>query len=347
MPRKACSKCQKSQAVRPGGLCNKCFSESQMPVSRPIEMVKVASIRIDGDTQARVAFCEATASDYAEVLKSGGVLPPIEVFFDGSHIWMGDGFHRLDAYRKAGMDEIPCHVHNGTRRDARLFAVGANAEHGLQRGVLDKRRAVEILLRDQEWGQKSTEWIAQHARVSWAFVDKVRREMMPESKGTVVGRDGRDHPSKKVAKAEDDQLPAREADEPTISLSNPVVENDGVEVYDHLGRVVPPKLREVFSDLSAFRSLIHQLGTLQSAIDDLQKRSAGARVHGKSVRIDLDNAQRAIRFAAPFAICPDCNGDGCFGRHGTCGGHGWLPEGTYPQLSPEQKAKCESNKKAA
>ena len=57
-------------------------------------------------------------------------------------------------------------VRAGTRRDAILFAVGANGDHGLRRTNEDKRRSVLVLLRDEEWGAKSDRWIATQAGVS-------------------------------------------------------------------------------------------------------------------------------------------------------------------------------------
>ena len=39
--------------------------------------------------------------------------------------------------------EIAADVRQGTRRDALLFAAGANSSHGLSRTTADKRRAIE------------------------------------------------------------------------------------------------------------------------------------------------------------------------------------------------------------
>jgi hypothetical protein len=67
-------------------------------------------------------------------------------------------------------------VHEGGRRDAILFAVGANATHGLRRTNADKRRAVLTLLHDPEWRQWSDSEIAHKCRVSRPLVAEMRAE---------------------------------------------------------------------------------------------------------------------------------------------------------------------------
>jgi hypothetical protein len=68
-------------------------------------------------------------------------------------------------------------VHQGTARDALLFALGSNTTHGLRRTPADKRRAVEVMLRDEEWAKWSDREIARLCDLSHAFVSGVRREL--------------------------------------------------------------------------------------------------------------------------------------------------------------------------
>ncbi len=67
---------------------------------------------------------------------------------------------------------------NGGERDAILRGVGSNASHGLRRTQADKRRAVERLLRDEEWSKWSNRKIAEVARVDHKTVAKVRRDRL-------------------------------------------------------------------------------------------------------------------------------------------------------------------------
>lgn len=134
-------------------------------------------IRTDGGTQARAALDPATVDDYAEKMRAGEVFPEVITFFDGTDYWLADGFHRHAATVKAELAEIAADVRQGTRRDAVLYAVGANARHGLRRTDADKRRAVETLLRDEEWAGWSNREIARRCGVTHTFVGTVREEL--------------------------------------------------------------------------------------------------------------------------------------------------------------------------
>jgi len=142
--------------------------------------LQINSICTDGGAQLRAADSKATVADYADAIREGAAFPPIVVFFDGHKYWLADGFHRLDAHREAGQQEIEADVRTGSKRDAILFAAGANAEHGLRRTTEDKRRAVLALLRDPEWCQWSDRDIAAKVKVDHKTVAKYRRDLNGE-----------------------------------------------------------------------------------------------------------------------------------------------------------------------
>lgn len=140
--------------------------------------LRLKQLRLDGGTQMRVGVRNADAvSEYAQVLKDGGALPPVTVFHDGRAYWLADGFHRYSAHVYLDRHEIEADVRAGSQRDAILYAVGANASHGLRRTNADKRRAVEALLKDQEWGAWSDREIARASHTSHPFVAKARQEV--------------------------------------------------------------------------------------------------------------------------------------------------------------------------
>lgn len=145
-----------------------------------LETVILDDIRTDGGTQPREYLNELVLSEYAESMIGGIVFPPVVLFFDGSHYWLADGFHRFFAAKKCGARDIAAEVRQGTRRDARLHAVGANATHGLRRTNADKRRAVLTLLQDEEWQRWSNREIARQCGVTHTFVAKLRRELLEE-----------------------------------------------------------------------------------------------------------------------------------------------------------------------
>lgn len=129
-------------------------------------------LRRDGGTQARAAMCEATVEEYIEKIDE---LPPVVVFRDADGVfWLADGFHRVEAHHRTGRDMLLAHVVEGSRRDAMLYACGANAHHGLPRSHDDKRRAVTILLEDDEWASWADAEIANACRVDRKFVRTMR-----------------------------------------------------------------------------------------------------------------------------------------------------------------------------
>ena len=154
-----------------------------------METLKTASIRTDGGTQTRAQIDMDTFVAYKRDLEDGAVFPPVTVFHDGSEYWLADGFHRLRAHQALDRREISADVRQGTQRDAILHSVGANASHGLRRSNADKRRAVETLLRDDEWRKMSDREIASHAKVSHPFVGKIRREL--EDTGNITSANER------------------------------------------------------------------------------------------------------------------------------------------------------------
>ena len=139
-----------------------------------MNMLSTDLIRIDGGTQARESLNEDAVAEYAERMAAGSFAPPVVVFFDGSDHWLADGFHRFHAARKAALSEMPADVRTGTKRDAILFAAGANSDHGVRRTNADKRRAVQMLLADAEWSQWSDREIGRRCCVGHAMVSAVR-----------------------------------------------------------------------------------------------------------------------------------------------------------------------------
>lgn len=151
-------------------------------------------IRTDGGTQARAGLDAATVAEYAESWltlssRQNGFLemPLITVYHDGKDYWLADGFHRVAAYKQflesgkssASPHAVRAEVRQGTRRDAVLFACGANATHGLRRTQADKRRAIVTLLEDTEWRQWSDSEIARRVNVDHKTVASVRADLYP------------------------------------------------------------------------------------------------------------------------------------------------------------------------
>lgn len=132
-------------------------------------------LRIDGDTQSRLKINQDTVDDYAELIDtSTWPFPPLDVFHDGTDYFVADGFHRLLAGQRAKRGSIPCRVHKGTSRDARIFGMTANDKHGMRLTRADKRACVEWLLGNGTNMPRSTQRaIAVTAGVSLWLVKEV------------------------------------------------------------------------------------------------------------------------------------------------------------------------------
>lgn len=171
-----------TQTATPQGLAATLENEREIiPNSIPTEtLVKELSLDLvntDGGTQTRAALNLEVVEEYRAAMVAGTEFPPGVVFYDGSAYWLADGFHRHEGARLAGREFLPFEVRQGTRRDAVLYSVGANSSHGLRRTDADKRRAVETMLRDEEWSKWSNREIARQCVVTHTFVGGVREEL--------------------------------------------------------------------------------------------------------------------------------------------------------------------------
>lgn len=161
--------------------------------------IAIANVRRDGGTQIRAGLDEDTVQEYTDLIKAGVKFPPIGVYQEGplqegTPFWLWDGFHRVEAYSRAGVERVHVEFRSGNRRDALRAACGANADHGLKRSNADKRRAVETFLSDPEWQQWSDGAIAKETNVSRQTVTNIRSELAisPVGPQRVKGVDGRE-----------------------------------------------------------------------------------------------------------------------------------------------------------
>lgn len=141
-----------------------------------MKSLNIKAIRIDGGTQSRAEINNEAVAEYAEAIKAGATFPPVVVFHDGADYWLADGFHRYHACAKAGKVSIEADICTGTLRDAILYSLGVNDDHGLRRTNADKRKGVQIALGDSEWSKWSQEKIAKACKVSAGFVSKMVHE---------------------------------------------------------------------------------------------------------------------------------------------------------------------------
>lgn len=141
-----------------------------------IKVLNLGAVVLDPRLQSRTETNEEVIEDYSEAIKRGDEFPPLLVYFDGTHYWLVDGYHRYHAHKKAGKAGVACEVVNGTITEAILKAASVNSKHGMRRTYADKRKAVMTLLDDFVWADWSNIKIAEHCGVSAAFVSSLRND---------------------------------------------------------------------------------------------------------------------------------------------------------------------------
>lgn len=149
-----------------------------------IQNLAIDLLRLDGGTQARLSIDQDTVDTYFEVLeKEAGEWPfgEIDVFFDGSDYFVADGFHRTLAATRMKRASVPCRVHQGTAKDAKIFGMTANDMHGLRMSRDDKRACVEWLL------DNFTNMTRDELAIKAGVVKRTVQRVVAERKGATEG----------------------------------------------------------------------------------------------------------------------------------------------------------------
>lgn len=319
-----------------------------------MQQLDINLIDIRGGTQARAEIDEPTVADYTDAMEAGDTFPPLVVFHDGKTHWLADGFHRYWAYTRRDTIKVPVEIHNGTRREAILYACQANARHGLRRTNADKREAVVMMLHDEEWSQWSDRAIAEHIGVDHKTVGKVRKESTgeipqstavaaPKPRKTKAGRTidtaniGTNQPAKKPEPDEFDGFgespkPAPGNNEPSKGGDDP--DFDAPQMKDPNGRVIPDELVvEVFNEADCFADWQASIQTIRKEAKAIKDTRLGARIL-QALDVSLKDAWQQLKHATPYCVCPLCEGKAP--KKCGCKGAGWINKEQYEAL-PEDK----------
>jgi len=139
-----------------------------------VSEVPLSDLVLDEELQPRVAIDRAVLENYVQLLVDGVQFPPVVVFRDDAcTLWLADGFHRWHAHKVLDADCISADVRDGSRRDALLYSLSANAKHGLQRGAGDYSRAYETACRNGLVNAADSDAVASLLRCSGSWADKL------------------------------------------------------------------------------------------------------------------------------------------------------------------------------
>lgn len=334
--------------------------------------LKLSDVQILSRNQPRAKMDAATVAEYAELIQAGVELPPITVFHDKAEdiYVLADGFHRFDAHSQLNKKAVDCIVRKGTAREAQLFALGCNADHGLRRTNADKRRVVEIMLKDEEWSKMSDRAIAKQCVVSNTMVSEIRAELNGAAKKTKKTGTKEGSAAAPAEAAQDAPPPPEDGDssqphadpapaQPTQcdhgkpfdaecpdciaaleQLRNgedqPPPDLSETPGKDARGRDCPAELATVFAESnSVLSTLERELHALKRRITEFGATPAGAALRVQQIDIDMGNVARAVRFGRAFTTCP--NHPNCANGCNTCKGRGWVVKDEFDRLPAEMK----------
>lgn len=212
--------------------------------TRSNQIVEVASVRLDGDTQPRVAMDSALVELYATRMiapsskedaicdPEGIAFDPIQLVREDDALWLVDGFHRVAATKLAGISHIQAIIETGSKLDAKKRSLSANARHGARRTNADKIHTVSRALQDSEFVKLSDTYLAELCAVSRTFVTKQRIQLERDGviafQMTVFDKQGRAHDTQ------------RDAPTPTTSPAN-VQAHSGADVTPTKKTAAPRK----------------------------------------------------------------------------------------------------------
>jgi hypothetical protein len=191
-----------------------------------MKKLNLEAIRLDGETQARVALDSDQVAEYAEAMRDGDKFPPIVVFHDGSDYWLADGFHRYHATKQLGHASVEAEVKVGTKEEAQIYSFGANARRGLSTNPEDNRSIITRMLAHPISSTWTLGEVARHVGVSKMTVSRVKASLQPkaqkaqeDTKKTYQRKDGQtvtiDTAKSKTKKAAEPKLeePAQEPEQ--------------------------------------------------------------------------------------------------------------------------------------
>lgn len=177
------------------------------------EKILLESIRLDGGTQPRKELDDSLVQHYTEQLLEDKHFPGVDLYFDGKFFWLSDGFHRLHAHKRAGYTYIDSNIYNGTKREAFIASLKANATHGKARSADERRYVVQLALEDIELGEMSDGQIAEACDVSKMTVGRVRKALGLE-KASTIGKDGKRRDTTNIGRKPMDQRGSKPMAEP-------------------------------------------------------------------------------------------------------------------------------------
>jgi hypothetical protein len=149
-----------------------------------LERLTVRSIHVSDDIQPREDLNDMVVEEYATLYREAeddGPLPALDVFVIGGKHYVSDGFHRLEAAKRAKRKDLACHVYAGSQQEAMRHGVFANLKRGLAYSPHDRERILERLLQDPVVNHRSDRSLARDLNLSHVTVGRARHRLAVEA----------------------------------------------------------------------------------------------------------------------------------------------------------------------
>jgi hypothetical protein len=319
------------------------------------ETLNIDLLVIDADTQARVSIHADTVDEYAELITNNKDWPfdLLDVFHDGNNYLVADGFHRTLAAQRSDVKSVPCRVHKGTAKDARIFGMTANDQHGLRMSRADKRHCVEWLLDN---GGKLTqleigvtagvskrtvayivaERKAQKVQIALSDSQNIGKTPKPTSIDVPVRKNGSPSPpisggsgpceetetSGEAAECHGDQVPPDEEPNGQEQDATPAAPNTASIVLDTLDREIPAKFRAAHELSVTLMSIGRELDKYRQRAKELSEQPGGEWLQMQLIDTEVRGLKARFQDAIYHTVCLQCAGKGCQ----KCQQNGWLPD---------------------
>jgi hypothetical protein len=104
--------------------------------------IPLSKISIKDEMHHRAELKQNVVSAYARGISAWGPKSALDVFDVDGEMILVDGFHRAAAYAKAGVSDVVVKIRKGSAKDATLFSILANREHGYRQSKDDRDKAI-------------------------------------------------------------------------------------------------------------------------------------------------------------------------------------------------------------
>jgi ParB-like nuclease domain len=106
--------------------------------------LRIADLFTDSFVDPEAHLDLSRVEHYSRML---AILPPVVVFDTPEGLLLADGYHRVAAARRLGLETVEAEVRKGSRHDALRYAAGVGAA---QRGISQEEAASHIERRTRE-----------------------------------------------------------------------------------------------------------------------------------------------------------------------------------------------------